>query len=141
VDVEWVMLADRAEILGNKLYVMGGGWDVVTVLGPLPAQHLCGIAASFLADWNNDTNRPHDVEVEVQSEDGVQIWAMRGQLEVGRPPGIRPGQRQRTQIAANLGLSLPTLGTYVVIARVGDEELARVQFNVVAGQTPAPPLG
>ena len=141
MDVEWVMLADRAEILGNKLYVMGGGWDVVTVLGPLPAQHLCGIAASFSADWNNDTNRPHEVEIEVQSEDGVQIWAMRGQLVVGRPPGIRPGQSQRTQIAANLVLVLPTLGTYVAIARVGGDELARVHFNVVAAQAPALPPG
>ena len=26
-EVDYLLLADRAEVVNNKLYVMGGGWD------------------------------------------------------------------------------------------------------------------
>ena len=29
--IEWLILADAAEVVGGKLYVMGGGWDRLTV--------------------------------------------------------------------------------------------------------------
>jgi hypothetical protein len=134
VEVEWLMLADRADVIGNKLYAMGGGWDVLTVNSPLPLQQPCGIAVSFVVDWNEDTNRPHDVTVDVRTEDGQTIWSMGGGIEVGRPPGIRPGQDQHVQIAANVVLSIPALGTYVLVAQIGAVDQPRTRaFNVVPG--------
>lgn len=134
MQVEWLMLADRAEVIGNKLYVMGGGWDVLTVNSSLPVRQSCGIAVSFVVDWNDDTNRPHDVAVDVRTEDGQSIWSMGGKIEVGRPPGIRPGQDQHIQIAANVDLMIPALGTYVLVASIGmvDQPTTRA-FNVVPG--------
>lgn len=134
MEVEWLMLADRAEVINNKLYVMGGGWDVLTVNATLPIRQSCGLAVSFIVDWNDDTNRPHDVGVDVRTEDGATIWSMGGRIEVGRPPGIRPGQDQHIQIAANVELLIPALGTYVLVARFGTDDQPRTRaFNVVPG--------
>jgi len=134
VEVEWLMLADHAEVINNKLYAMGGGWDVLTVNSPLPVQQACGIAVSFIVDWNDDTNRQHDVAVDVRTEDGQTIWSMGGRIEVGRPPGIRPGQDQHVQIATNVGLPIPAMGTYVLVARIGTVDQPRTRaFNVVPG--------
>ncbi len=136
MEVEWLMLADRAEVINNKLYVMGGGWDVLTVNTPLPFNQACGIAVSFIVDWNDDTNRPHEVGVDVRTEDGQTVWSMGGRIEVGRPAGIRPGQDQHIQIAANVGLMIPALGTYVLVAQIDTVEQPRTRaFNVVPGPT------
>ena len=35
--IEWLILADAAEVVGGKLYLMGGGWDRLTV----NSQHSC----------------------------------------------------------------------------------------------------
>lgn len=136
--LEWLILADRAEVIGNKLYLMGGGWDVLTINGPPPVGQACGVAASFVADWNDDTNRPHDIEVQVQNDDGTIIWSMSGRVEVGRPPGIRPGQSQRVQVAANLVLDVPGPGTYALCANINGEEAGRTHFTAVAGPTFGP---
>ena len=51
---------------------------------------------------------------------------VKGDFEVGRPPGIPQGASQRFMIAANLTLSLETPGPYKIIVRVdgADEESA-----------------
>ena len=31
MEVEWLILADSAQVIGNKLYLLGGGWDQLAV--------------------------------------------------------------------------------------------------------------
>jgi hypothetical protein len=143
VRVEWLILADYAEIIGNKLYVMGGGWDVLTVNKQFPTEQRCGLAASFVVPWN-ETNQRHHVEIQVATEDGTSIATVGAEFEVGRPPGIPPGQEQRFQIAGNLTLKLERAATYVVIGRVEGQDESRIHFNVVPGpmlRASPPPAG
>jgi hypothetical protein len=130
--VEWLILADHAEIVGGKLYLMGGGWDVLTVNTGFPLTRPVGLAAAFSVPWN-ETNQRQNVEIEIQTEDGQSVGKVSAQFEVGRPAGIKSGQDQRLQVAATVPLNLPAPGTYVIVARVEGEEQARVPFNVVAG--------
>ncbi|MCH8198911.1 MAG: hypothetical protein V3S98_00275 [Dehalococcoidia bacterium] len=139
MEVEWLILADAAQIAGNKLYLMGGGWDRLTIHRPLPVQQQMAVAVAFRVDWN-ETNMKHQFEIEVADADGVTLGKVSGSMEVGRPPGITPGQEQRTQIAVGLGVPIKQLGTYVIIARVNGEEGRRFPFSVVDGTgTGAPP--
>ncbi|MFN8559031.1 MAG: hypothetical protein U0531_17380 [Dehalococcoidia bacterium] len=94
MEVEWLILADAAQVVGGKLYLLGGGWKVLNVSAGFPVQQRCAVAVSFEAPWN-ETNVPQQVEVEVATEDGRTLAKMEGQFEVGRPPGIPPGQSQR----------------------------------------------
>ncbi len=133
--VEWLILADAAQVVGNKLYLLGGGWDTLTVASPFPAQQRLAIAVSFAVPWNQ-TNVDHNFDVEIAAEDGERIAAVGGQFNVGRPPGIPLGAEQRTQLAVDFALTFKGVGRHVIIARLEGQEQERVRFNVVTPPTP-----
>lgn len=135
MDVEWLILADSAQVVGNKLYLLGGGWDRLTVNTEFPVGQQCAIALSVRVPWN-ETNQKHTFEVEVASEDSgteepKRLVSMGGQFEVGRPPGIPPGQDQRIQLAVGMNLNIDSPGTKVIVARIEGQEMRRTHFNVV----------
>jgi hypothetical protein len=125
-------LADSAQVVGGKLYLLGGGWDMLTVNTGFPVPHQMAVAVAFRVPYS-ETNRPFDVEIEIQDADGRPLVQVQGKSEVGRPPGIPQGHPQRTQIAANMGLQFEKAGTYVIVARVDGQDKQRVPFNIIAG--------
>ncbi len=129
MDVEWLILADSAQVVGNKLFLMGGGWDRLSI-ADYPKSHAMGLAMSIRVPWNQ-TNERHSFEIEITSEDGKSIAKAGGTFEVGRAAGTVPGQDQRVQFAVNAIMQLAGPGTFVVLARLDDEEKQRVTFNVV----------
>ena len=132
MEVEWLILSDAAEVTGNKLYLLGGGWDRLTVNSKFPLRQNMAIALSIRVPWN-ETNQKHSLQVEIVTADGESVFQFGGQVEVGRPPGIPPGQDQRMQAVVSVGLTLQHPGTYEIIARVENQEMRRTHFNVVAG--------
>src|SRR5437773_10351851 len=58
VSLEWLILADSAQVVGNKLYLAGGGWDLLTINAEFPHDQIIGLAASFGVPWS-ETNQPH----------------------------------------------------------------------------------
>ncbi|MBF8265716.1 MAG: hypothetical protein HW384_1580 [Dehalococcoidia bacterium] len=137
MEVEWLILADSAEVVGNKLYLLGGGWDRLTVNTGFPIDQRCAIALSVRVPWN-ETNQKHVFEVEVSGEDTQteqpkSLVKVGGQFEVGRPPGIPQGQEQRIQLAISMNLRLDSPGTKVIVARIEGQEMRRVHFNVIPG--------
>jgi hypothetical protein len=139
MDVEWLILADAAQVVSGKLYLLGGGWDVLTVNAPFPVQQKLTIAAAFRVPWN-ETNQPHPFQIEIVDEDGHALLTGGGQVEVGRPPGLPFGTEQRSQLALDAVVTFQRPGTYVAVARVGEQE-RRTTFRVVPGPAaPGPPL-
>lgn len=131
MDVEWIILADGAEVVNNKLYLLGGGWDRLAVTNGFPAQQPVAVAIAFKVPWL-ETNQQHTIEIEIDDQDGREIFKVSGQVEVGRPPGLPHGQAQRVQFAIRLELPLDHPGTYVIVTRIEEHEARRVQFDVVA---------
>ncbi|MBI2171754.1 MAG: hypothetical protein HYU30_07015 [Chloroflexi bacterium] len=137
MEVEWLILADAAQVVGNKLYLIGGGWDRLTVNSGFPLDQRCAIALSVKVPWN-ETNQKHTLEVEVASEDpGTEapksLLKVGAQFEVGRPPGIPQGQDQRIQLAIDMNLKIDIAGTKIIVARVEGQEMRRTHFNVTPG--------
>ena len=132
MEVEWIILADAAEAVNNKLYLIGGGWETLTINAPLPVSHPCAVAVAFSVPWN-ETNYQHNIEIAIDDEDGAELVKVEGQVDVGRPPGNPIGNAQRVQMAIKINLPVARLGTYVVVARIEGNEARRVPFNVVAG--------
>lgn len=130
MEVEWLIIADAAQVVGGKLYLLGGGYDRVMLPKTPPAPHSMSVAVSFRVPWN-ETNVKHNFELEILDGDGHKIFGGSGQFEVGRAPGILPGQDQRTQLAMNIGWQVEKLGSYEAVARVLDAE-RRFPFQVVA---------
>ena len=130
--VEWLILADYAQAIGNKVYIMGGGWDRLTVNSGFPMQQSVGIASSVIVPWN-ETNQETTLEIEVLTEDGVSIAKVEAKFNVGRPAEHPRGQDQRAQLALNVPLSFKEPGAYVIVARLEGQEEEKTQFNVVPG--------
>ena len=132
MEVEWLILADAAQMVGNKLYLLGGGWDRLTVNTKPPLMHSMAVAASFRVPWN-DTNQKHSFDIEIATSDGESIGKVSGQFEVGRPPGMPTGRDQRAQIAVNVVLQFKQLGDYVVISRINGTGDTQFPFSLVPG--------
>ena len=137
MDVEWLMIADAAQVVGNKLYLLGGGWDVLTVNSGFPFPQHLAIAISIKVPWG-ETNRKHSFELEIigetqSSEDVKPLLKVGGQFEVGRPPGIPAGRDQRVQLAIDINLKIDSPGTRNVIAKINGQEMRRFDFLVVPG--------
>ena len=115
---------------GLTLYLLGGGWDLLTVNDALPISQPLSVALSVRVPWV-ETNRKHQLEVELQSEDGTPINKAAWQLEIGRPSGLKPGSEQRAQYAFNLGFTIQGAGSFVVQSRINGLDQDRAVFSVV----------
>ncbi|MBI2908310.1 MAG: hypothetical protein HYX92_11735 [Chloroflexi bacterium] len=133
--VDFLMLADRAEAINGKIYMMGGGWDRLYV--PDFAQHQSiSIATGILVPWNA-TNRTHSLALRVETQDATELAALGLNFNAGRPPLLGQGESQRVVLAFQLSIRLPAPGTYVVKALVNDAESKRTVFHAQA--LPKPP--
>ena len=136
MQIEWLILADAAQVVGGKLYLLGGGWNRFTVNNGFPANHSMAVAVSVGVPWN-ETNERRSFEIEIATEDGETVAKTGGQFEVGRPPGIPAGSEQRMQMAATINWQVKRPATYVILARVDGTDERRFPFFVVEGQMSA----
>lgn len=87
--IDSLLVADHAEAVNGKLYVMGGGFD--TLWAPqFPNLVRFSFAAILKVPWN-DTNRRLPVRGWLaRADDDEELgWKMEGELEAGRAPGAR----------------------------------------------------
>lgn len=106
-----ILLADSAQALNGKLYILGGGWSVVPP-GPTPM----ALAVKVEVPWN-EANKKQTVKLELVDSDrnpfmvatpmGDQPFHIEAKLEVGRPPGAKPGVPLDVPLAFNFLLNLP----------------------------------
>ncbi len=103
-----MMLADAAQEVGGKLYILGGGWSIT---GPDPVP--MAIALKLEVPWDR-TNEQHSLLLELLDEDGEPVLVpgpeseevplqVTGEFEAGRPPGIKPGTPIDSALAVNFG--------------------------------------
>lgn len=103
-----MMLADSAQEVGGKLYILGGGWSIT---GPEPVP--MAIALKLEVPWDR-TNEQHSLLLELLDEDGNPVLVedqegervplqITGAFEAGRPVGIRPGTPIDSALAVNFG--------------------------------------
>ncbi|MEZ4522775.1 MAG: hypothetical protein R3A46_14180 [Thermomicrobiales bacterium] len=131
--VEWMIMADSAEVVNGKLYLMGGGWDRLVVNQPFPNQQLISIAVSFSVGWD-ETNIRQPMEIRIEDTEGKQLARVNGEIEAGRPRGITPGQAQRVQLAFKLPLRFEKPDSFTVTAYINEEIAGRTNFFIAAGR-------
>jgi len=122
----WPLLADHAQALSGKLYVMGGGW---TLIGPEPSP--MALAGILELDWD-EANEPKALRIELLTEDGRPVAVptptgdrpvvIEAHVEVGRPPGTRRGSLFNVPIAINTGpMPIPPGTGYVWRFSIGGQ--------------------
>ncbi|HMJ37150.1 MAG TPA: hypothetical protein VK501_24815 [Baekduia sp.] len=127
-----VILCDFAEAINGKLYVMGGGWN--TLFAPGQPVNIA-LGSIITVPWDR-TEQNHEIRIElidsygeamVIGDDPVVILS---QLEVGRPPGVKPGTSLSAPVTSAFnGLTLDA-GLYEFKLSVNGDVLASRPFTV-----------
>jgi Family of unknown function (DUF6941) len=120
-----LLLADAAQAVEGKLYVLGGGWSVT---GPQPTP--MAIALKIDVPWDQ-TNTRHNWRLELLDADGEPVRLgeaedageaggagepvrIEQEFEMGRPPGVKPGTSLDHVVAINIPpLPLPPGGQFL----------------------------
>jgi len=114
-----ILLADAVQAVEGKLYILGGGWSVAG-----PGATPMAIAVKIEVPWSQ-TNTRHVWQLDLLDADGAPVpvpgvpdgprpLLLRGDFEVGRPPGLPPGTPIDLPLAINLGpLQLPPACRYL----------------------------
>jgi len=119
LSIEYLLLCDAAQVVGAKLYIMGGGWDRLQ-LAQYPATLPVAIAVGVRVQWT-ETNRRHRLLIRgLTSDHDRELFRAEGEFEVGRPPGTPHGMSQLFQVAMNVPLQIPEPGSYTLEASVDD---------------------
>lgn len=88
--IEFLLLANHAEVQNGLLYVSGAGWSDMFQQPPGPegqfAPNHFGIGASISVPWD-ETNQPHHLVILIlREEDSSELARVETDIEVGRPP-------------------------------------------------------
>jgi hypothetical protein len=131
-----LILCDAAQAVGGKLYILGGGWSVILRPGfPTPVT----LAIKLAVPWDR-ANMPLKIRASLLDADGgeVDLGAgpvfAEGTVEVGRPPGVKPGTALDVPFVLPFGAPMFEPGSYVWNLEVDGEPVAREPFLVLPGQ-------
>jgi len=134
-----VLLCDAAQMVGGKLYVLGGGWSRVLALAPLNM----ALAVYLKVPWH-EANRAMPLRIDLVTEDGRAVPAGEGQggirlevqVEVGRPPGLRPGTDLDTAFVIPINGMVLEPAVYLWNISIDNQRVETITFEVLA-----PPQG
>ncbi len=107
-----------------------------------PGPYNMAIAVQLLLPWN-EANQRKKLEISLVTNDGEPVVGpdgkpivITGEVEAGRPPGIRQGSDLEVALALNVTLPIPP-GQYRWNLELAEDLLTAVAFEVLT----APPSG
>lgn len=142
-------LSDSAVVSDGKLFLHGGGWNILNSPQFPFAQDRIGIAAVISVPYTA-TNTMHTLELWLQDLDGKRYpiglapgpdgsaqekMTLVAKFNHGRPPALPPGEPQSMPFAVNLdNIIFQAPGSYAFVIAINDEEMARMSFRIVNPQ-------
>jgi hypothetical protein len=140
VKLDWILLANHAEVNSGLLYISGGGWDTITMHAPIPGAPenvfavAQGTAVIRLLFHQTETGREHSFQLTVVDEDGAEIGSVDGNVRVDKQPGLPPAWLQAVNLPIPLtGLGLPRPGLYTMSLQVNGQHVGDQPFRVLKG--------
>lgn len=131
VQIKVMMLADGAQAVGGKLYILGGGFDRIN-MPTTPFAHRFDLAMLIDVPWNA-TNQPYQVVVDLLDADGESMgYKAEATLETGRPPGTRQGTSLTVPVAIPVIAEFRQPGRYVLRGSINGKEKNRVAVEAIA---------
>lgn len=128
-----VFLADWAEVVIGKLYGQGIGWTNAIADRPMQFAIACLIIVPY-----DETNKKHSGKIQLVTDDGYGYPSDNPleagfDFEVGRPPGMRPGEEQTVPFAVKIGGMQFAAGGYRVELYVDQQLTDTVSFAAKPG--------
>lgn len=128
--IDFLLLADHAEAINGKLYLMGGAWDRL-MLSDFNQPQRFSLALGILVPWSG-TDEEFHLTLAIENEDGEVVETFDANVVQGRPPTAVPGQSFRALLALNGAVRIPAPGTYRVVARLSNGNQKTTSFHVSA---------
>lgn len=132
IGLDFLIVADGAQSVGGKLYVLGGGWSNLW-LSDFPGRAPpFSVALALRVPWNR-TNQKFAFALELKDADGQRVGdepAVSGEFEQGRPPGLTPGSDQRVVLAFPIATVFPTPGRYRFEVVVDEKVIGETAIEV-----------
>ncbi|MGA9725822.1 MAG: hypothetical protein WBQ86_25440 [Candidatus Binatus sp.] len=128
--IEFALLADAAQAVGGKVFVLGGGWNLFRAASyPAPVQLAIAIGLGFSSD---EVGIKYPLNVVIADEAGVPVVPeMKGQVETGQPaPDVPKTASVKIPVAININMSLPHPGTYGIVVTAGSST-AQLSFEAI----------
>ena len=135
-EIDYLLVADRAEVVNGKLYLMGGSWDRIQP-AQFPHRMMLGIALGVRIPFAH-TDDQHKVAIEIQHE-GKRVVGFEAKLTTGRPPGMA-GMDMLVPMAFNIPIAIPAEGQVVLRAAVDDREPRRHEIKAMQRPQQRPPI-
>jgi hypothetical protein len=131
------MLCDGAQVAGDKLFVLGGGWQTLRS-SSLPFSHLFGLAIGVLVT-PVELDRDHMFRAELKSDiSGAKLWDVEGTFRQSMKQGQPEQGAVRLLMAANIAATFEATGPYSMRFLIDGNELAKTTFEVVAPTSVSP---
>lgn len=130
-----MLLCDAAQEVKGKLFILGGGWNVLTAAGTPVSMAL---AVKVGVPWLQ-TNDRHRITAQLVTQDGALVVLndspvrVEGEFEVGRPPGVPAGSSFNVPLAFSFQGLVLEQGEYRWELTIDGSLEARESFRVVAG--------
>lgn len=131
--VDFGLIADSVQAVGGKLFVLGGGWDTLTV-GSFPARHhTLALGLRIAVPWTYD-GRIVRLEIDLQDEDSRSLFSggsVRHQFPVRRSPSTTDGESiGMVQAFTFNNIPFREPGGYAFVVSLDDVERKRIRFRV-----------
>ena len=141
MEVDFAFLADSAEAVNGKIYVMGGAVDIIWGK-QVPLIHpRLAFVLKLIFDVS-EIGRKHKLEIQIMDEDGGVVTQLGGELEIPtKNPNLPKGWRQGFATVLNFeNLKFLKFGNYSFNILVNNSSLKNIPFRV-AQHIKIPKLG
>ena len=128
--IEYAVLADAAQAVGGKMFILGGGWNVFRSGNyPAPVQLAVAIGMGFAS---NEIGIRHAVKIVIADEAGVPVVPeLNGQIETGQlAPDLPRGLPVKVPLAWNVSFAVPRPGRYGIVITVGSSQ-TELSFDAI----------
>ena len=126
-EVDYLLVADRAEVVNGKLYLMGGSWDRIQPQ-QFPHRMMLGIALGVRIPFAY-TDDQHTVAIELLHGD-TRMIGFEAKLATGRPPGMA-GMDMLVPMAFNIPIAIPGEGQVALKAVIDGQHGRRHDIKVI----------
>ena len=131
MQITTALLADAAQVANGKLFIHGGGWDVIHAVGFPTTQPTMALALVFRVEYSEAlVDIPIRIELldEDEREAGPSVDA---KLNVGHPAGMKAGAPMFVPQALTLNMTpFAKPGEYRFKISSAQQELASVPFRL-----------
>lgn len=129
-------LADSVAKADNKLFVQGGGWNILRVRAFPARQSRIGLAAAITVGYTETGDHTFAIRLEDADANRLPLGPDRAELagnfNVRRSPELTDGDEQVVPLAINLdGLVFPQAGRYRFVITIDGQLMNHLPFQVV----------